>query len=120
MATVKVQSIKATPVSNGSGSTTGLDTTKITKMQNALTNYQNAVKKSIDFAASRANINKAIKGTASENALMKLNKAIDAKLESYVAQLNQYATVLSNLKAIYSKNDTGNTTFADMTKNIQK
>ncbi len=120
MATVKAQSVAATPVSNGSSTATGLDTTKITKMQNALTTYQNAVKKSIDFAASRANINKAIKGTASENSLMKLNKAIDTKLESYMVQLNQYATILTNLKATYSKNDTGNTTFADMTKNIQK
>lgn len=102
------------------GVPSGLDTTKITKMQNALTNYQNTVKKSINFSVSRANINKAIKGTASENSLIKLNQAIDKKLESYMDQLNQYATILSELKSTYAKNDAGNTTFANMTKNIQK
>lgn len=96
--------------------TYGINVNKISKISTALDNYKAAVKKKCNMAASKAQIEKAIKGTASETSLTKMYNTIDVKMKSYLDLLDQYTKILATMKTSYQKNDTNNTTFSDITK----
>ena len=102
------------------GSTVGINTAKISAMQKALNDYIASVNKNAKIAASRANIQKAIKGSASENSLIELNKKIDAEFEELTSKLTQFSTILDEMKNEYTKNDTSNSTFSSATGQIGK
>ena len=93
-----------------------LNANKISKIALALENYIAAVNKKCNMAASQTQIEKAIKGTASETSLTKMYNTIDSKMKSYLNLLDQYTKILSTMKASYQKNDTNNTTFSDISK----
>ena len=90
------------------GSTVGINTAKISAMQKALSDYISAVNKNVEIAASRANIQKAIKGSATEK--------IDAEFAEVTSKLSQFSTILDEMKNEYTKNDTSNTTFSEVAK----
>ncbi len=98
------------------GSTVGINTAKISAMQKALSDYISAVNKNVEIAASRANIQKAIKGSATETSLIELNKRIDAEFAEVTSKLSQFSTILDEMKNEYTKNDTSNTTFSEVAK----
>ena len=102
------------------GSTVGINTAKISSMKKALNDYIAAVNKNVEIAASRANIQKAIKGSSTENSLMELNKKIDAEFAEVTSKLNQFSSILDEMKTEYSKNDTSNTTFAEVANKVNK
>ena len=55
------------------GSTVGINTAKISAMQKALSDYIAEVNKKVEISATRTVIQKAIKGSATENSLIELN-----------------------------------------------
>ncbi len=96
------------------GSTVGINTAKISAMQKALSDYIAEVNKKVEISATRTVIQKAIKGSATENSLIELNKKIDAEFAEVTSKLSQFSTILDEMMAEYTKNDSSNTTFSEI------
>ena len=109
---------------SGSGSypnnygTVGLNADKVGAMQQALQDYYTAVASKIGIEATRADIQRGIKGSNSENTLNQLNEAINQQLKTLTAKLNSMSEVFKEMQAAYAKNDTENSSFTSATKSI--
>ncbi len=101
------------------GSAVGLNTAKISAMEKALTDYITAINKNVNIAANRANIQKAIKGSASEASIIALNKQIDTQFADLVNKLNQFKNILAEMKETYTKNDASNTSFSSAMNSVK-
>ena len=98
----------ATTGNTSTTNTTGLNAEKIGAMQQALSDYIKAVNSTVYINATRAQIQKAIKGTASESSLMKVNQAIDNQLAALTNQLTKFNDIFGSLESTYNVNDLDN------------
>lgn len=97
----------------------GINTSKISAMKAEIDAYKTYVKKQTDISATKAEIRKAIKGSNSEATLIKLSNQLESTLESYLSNLDQFKTQLDTLASTYKKSDSSNSTYADVTKQLQ-
>ena len=100
-------------------STTGINTGGINKVKSALDDYRKAVQKKCDISATAKQVANAIKGTTSEATLKQMALTIDTRMKQYINQLGQYDQLLDQMASSYNKNDEGNTTFVEVTKNLE-
>jgi hypothetical protein len=99
-------------------STTGINTEGIGKIKSAIDAYRKAVSKKCDVSAKASLITSAVKGTTSEQTLKQMALAIDTKMKEYIRQLDQYDQLLDSMKTLYTANDESNTSFSEVTKNL--
>lgn len=109
---------KKTSSSSNDG-TIGIDISGIAKMQSAITNYKNAMKRDIKIDATSSQINQAIKGKNTQNTLIQLTNQIQSKIKSYLKGLDQFSTQLGQLNSQYSKADKNNEVFSSAVKEVK-
>lgn len=101
----------ATNLSTSSSTgTVGINTAGIKTMQNAISDYMKYLKKSVAISATNSQYTAAIKGDQSLNAIKALAKRVDESMTSYISNLTQFNTRLSELQASYQKTDQSNST----------
>ena len=100
-------------------STTGINTSGLSKVKTALGAYRQAVSKKCDISASTKQVTAAIKGTSSEATLRQMALTIDTKMKQYIAHLGQYDQLLNQMASSYNRNDQTNTSFTSVTKSLQ-
>ena len=90
---------------NVSSSDVGLNTKKISEMQETLNDYINVVVKKIKIGASSKNIQLALKGTNSEVEVKKYIQEIDKACEEFVNSLKKYSSKLAEMAEVYKNKD---------------
>ena len=88
--------------------TGGINIAGIPVIEQDLTNYINGVINKCDLAAPVSLIQRALKGSSSEEQLVAMYENIENTMESYVRQLSQYNTVLDNMRQTYETQDKNN------------
>ena len=116
MATSKKSTSKNTTTDN----VVGINIAKISNMTSAIDTYVDAIKKNVEIAVSVPNIQKGIKGTNSVNTLHQLGTEVNNRVKSYLKELTDLKTKLTELKSQYSKLDSENTIFSNKAKSISK
>ncbi len=98
---------------------TGIDTGKISAMQNAIEEWAKAIDSKKISLSSKAVITNAIKGSTQVNEVKKLCQACDSYANTLTAKLRAYKERLTDVKAAYAKNDTSSTAISDVTAAIK-
>lgn len=93
-------------------STTGINVSGISKIEDAIKAYRNKIKKSFDLTQKKAQVEAAIKGTGSEQDLKKYMTHIDEQVKAYLKYLDDSIDQLKGINAKYSSNDKQNKTFS--------
>ena len=97
---------------------TGIDTGKISAMQNAIEEWAKAID-SKKITISSKNATNAIKGTTQVAEIKKLCQACDSYPNTLTSKLRSYKNRLTEVKAAYAKNDQTSTAISDVTSAIK-
>ena len=97
---------------------TGIDTGKISAMQNAMEAWAKAID-SKKITISSKNATNAIKGSTQVSEIKKLCQACDSYANTLTAKLRSYKDRLAEVKAAYAKNDASSTSISDVTAAIK-
>ena len=91
--------------SSSSGGDVGLNTNKISVMQNSLNQYMHSVMKNFKMEKDARIIQATIKGTNSEIEVRRYFKEIDRTCEEFLRRLREYNQKLTDMAASYKAND---------------
>lgn len=104
----------------GTNNVVGINIAKIGNMTSAIDTYISAIEKNVNIVVSTSDIQKGIKGTNSVNTLRQLGTEVNNRVKSYLKELTDLKTKLTELKSQYSKLDSENTIFSNKAKSISK
>ena len=111
--TVKMDTFKST-----TNDVKGINTSKISEIQNAIEAWAKAVDAAKITIASK-NATAAIKGSTQVNEVKKLCQACDSYANTLTAKLRAYKNRLNDVKAAYVKNDTSSTSISNVTASVK-
>lgn len=97
---------------------TGINTSSISKIQDAIEAYKKAIDNKKITTASK-NVVKAIKGSSQEAQVKRLCQACDSHANTLTAFLNKYKTRLNDVRTAYAKNDTSSTSISNVTDKLK-
>ena len=98
--------------------TTGINTAKISAMQQAIEDWAKAID-AANITASSKNITSAMKGNTQVGEIKKLCQACDSYTNTLTAKLRAYKNRLSDVKTAYAKNDTSSTAVSNVTSSVK-
>ena len=104
----------------GTNNVVGINIAKIGNITCAIDTYIRAIEKNVNIVVSTSDIQKGIKGTNSVNTLRQLGTEVNNRVKSYLKELTDLKTKLTELKSQYSKLDSENTIFSNKAKSISK
>lgn len=96
----------------------GINTAKIPAMQQAITDWANAVDAAKITIASK-NVTAALKGSVQQAEIKKLCQAVDSYTNTLTTKLRAYNSRLTDVKTAYEKNDSSSTSFSTTTSAIK-
>lgn len=97
---------------------TGINTSKISSIQNAIEDWAKAVD-AAKITVSSKNVVAAIKGTTQEAQVKSLCQACDSYTNTLTSKLRAYKTRLTEVKAAYEKNDGSSTAISSVTSSVK-
>jgi hypothetical protein len=97
---------------------TGINTSKIAKMQTAIEDWAKAVD-AAKITVSSKNVIAAIKGNTQEAQVKSLCQACDSYTNTLTAKLRAYKARLDEVKVAYQKNDADSTAISSVTSAVK-
>ena len=97
---------------------TGINTAKISAMQDAIEKWAGAVDAAKITVASK-NVTAALQGSTQVKQVKALCQACDSYTNTLTKKLRDYKTRLTEVKAAYAKNDTSSTAFSSVTSAVK-
>ena len=98
-------------VKSSVNTTTGINIAGVPKIQKAIENYRKSLTKKIDLVATKTEVQKAVKGTASEANLKAMSEAIEQQMKSLLNNLSGYERSFEKMVDSYKTHDTDNQAF---------
>lgn len=97
---------------------TGINTSKINAMQNAIEDWAKAID-AAKITVSSKNVVAAIKGSTQEAQVKSLCQACDSYTNTLTSKLRAYKNRLTDVKAAYAKNDESSTSISSVTSHVK-
>lgn len=98
--------------------TTGINTAKLSAMQQAIEDWAKAVDAANITLASKS-VTQAMKGSNQVSQIKKLCQACDSYTNTLTAKLRTYKNRLSDVKTAYAKNDTSSTAISTVSAEVK-
>ena len=115
---LKYETVKKDTFKSTTNDVKGINTSKISEIQNAIEAWAKAVDAAKITIASK-NATAAIKGSTQVNEVKKLCQACDSYAKTLTAKLRAYKNRLNDVKAAYVKNDTSSTSISNVTASVK-
>lgn len=98
----------------------GINTAGVSKIIDANNSYKNALVNLTNIAATKTEIQRAIKGSSVEAQALSLFTTIDAQVTAFYKTLDTFNDKISTLAGNYAKHDASSTVISDVIKSIKK